>query len=644
MDAIRGLSKTSKGLDEIYTQLASGSRINKASDDAAGLAIASKLNADSRVYGQGIKNINDGISVLQIASNAITSLKDITIRRQELAEQSANGVYSDKQRESLNKEFFELSSEFQRIIATTQFNGLDLFQESGLNGLSLQLAYSDLQLDFGNLFDEMKTMGVYNVGYSGAKSNTYTVASLQGGYSSDVALGDLNGDGILDMVVTDYGTAAQCATSGYSNTVSVSMGNGDGTFGAATFYELGVGTRPHNVSLADVNGDGQLDILADTAQNDVVYVLQNQGNGVFNSDPLSNSTFNPGIYVLNGMATGDINGDGNTDIISTGRTNNGSGLYYGVFVATGNGTGVNGFSSNTNGAVIPSAAFKIEVGKLNGDDYDDVITANRNAKSFSVLYSNGSTLNNADTYNVGAAVNDVAMGDLDGDGRNDIAVAAGNNVYVYTQNSNGTFTQAKTLEAGKTVTSVEIADVNGDGSLDIVSAQGGDNTVNIFMGDGSLGFNKQTAYIGNGPVAMTTGDLNNDGLVDAVIANSKGSTATAMVAGETYLDISTQESARGSLGTLDDILSRLSLVQGKIGALESRLETAVNVMQVSKENFVSADSAITDVDVAEATAKMVRLNILEQASSSVLAHSHLQADIALQLLSFSSDNNYHKNK
>ena len=105
MDAIRGLSKTSKGLSEIYTQLASGSRINKASDDAAGLAIASKLNADSRVYGQGIKNINDGISVLQIASNAITSLKDITIRRQELAEQSANGVYSDKQRESLNKEF-----------------------------------------------------------------------------------------------------------------------------------------------------------------------------------------------------------------------------------------------------------------------------------------------------------------------------------------------------------------------------------------------------------------------------------------------------------------------------------------------------------------------------------------------------------
>ena len=100
MDAIRGLSNSSKELSKIYAQLSSGNRIYKASEDAAGLAIASRLNSDVRVYNQGIRNISDGISALQIASNALTVLQDITIRRQEIAEQSANGTYSRAQRAS----------------------------------------------------------------------------------------------------------------------------------------------------------------------------------------------------------------------------------------------------------------------------------------------------------------------------------------------------------------------------------------------------------------------------------------------------------------------------------------------------------------------------------------------------------------
>src|SRR6266436_2837198 len=89
--AQRQLSLASDEVSQEYQRLSSGMRINKASDDAAGLAIASKLNADTRVYTQGIRNFNDGISLLNTADGAVQGLSTIVTRLKELAEQAANG-------------------------------------------------------------------------------------------------------------------------------------------------------------------------------------------------------------------------------------------------------------------------------------------------------------------------------------------------------------------------------------------------------------------------------------------------------------------------------------------------------------------------------------------------------------------------
>lgn len=93
--AQRRLASNAERLSATFARLSSGLRINKASDDPAGLAVASSLYADSRVYTQGIRNLNDGISCRAIANGAIENLKTVLSRAKELAEQSANGVYSD---------------------------------------------------------------------------------------------------------------------------------------------------------------------------------------------------------------------------------------------------------------------------------------------------------------------------------------------------------------------------------------------------------------------------------------------------------------------------------------------------------------------------------------------------------------------
>jgi flagellin-like hook-associated protein FlgL len=131
LNAQRRFSDNLKALESAYTRLSSGLRINRASDDAAGLAIAEALNTDARVYSQGVKNVNDAISLQQIEESALLELSNITIRQRELTEQVANGVYSTKQRQAMNQEAQALTNEYNRIIQSTQFNGIPIFTKPG---------------------------------------------------------------------------------------------------------------------------------------------------------------------------------------------------------------------------------------------------------------------------------------------------------------------------------------------------------------------------------------------------------------------------------------------------------------------------------------------------------------------------------
>jgi flagellin len=159
LGAQRNLTDSSGKLQQAYERLSSGLRINRAKDDAAGLAIAESLKADSRVATVGIRNANDGISIISITDGAVAQITNILSRLSELAQESANGVYSNGQRSALQLEFSALMSEVERIAITTEFNGVKLLSggqnivfQVGFDGSSIsQIGYSGVQATLASL-------------------------------------------------------------------------------------------------------------------------------------------------------------------------------------------------------------------------------------------------------------------------------------------------------------------------------------------------------------------------------------------------------------------------------------------------------------------------------------------------------------
>ena len=285
--AQRQLLSADRELSSVFERLSSGQRINRASDDAAGLAISDSLKVDKRVYNQGIRNLNDGISALNQADGAIAELTSVIIRIEELAEQSLNGVYSDEQRQALDAEAQALSEEFSRITQTTSFNDLNLLRGDG-NDLRFQAGYG--------------LNGGISSGVGGAiGTGSFTQSDQLNNATEGVDLGDLDLDGNLDYVDGDG---------------NIYLGNGDGTFTA----NGSVGFSGTEVVLEDFNGDGNLDIVIFGSSS--ARSFMGNGDGSFSdeqslSDNLSN---------VQTVEAGDLNGDGNIDLVIGGTISTSAGL------------------------------------------------------------------------------------------------------------------------------------------------------------------------------------------------------------------------------------------------------------------------------------------------------------------------------
>jgi hypothetical protein len=367
------------------------------------------------------------------------------------------------------------------------------------------------------------------------------VTYSSGGYEAQsVAVADVNGDSKLDLLVANV----ICAPSGCATgSVGVLEGNGDGTFQPAVTYASG-GFSAESVAVADVNGDGKVDIsVANTCVGDggfncttgSVGVLLGNGDGTFQTA----ISYNSDGTGASSVAVRDVNGDGKPDLLvanACGNNGNAGCMIGSVGVLLGNGNGT--FRAAVN---YPSGGYEpysVAVGDVNGDGNPDLLVANRCVNSgncngvVAVLFGNGDgTFQPVLTYNSGGyEAQSVAVADVNGDGKPDLVVAnvcadsnctSGGVVGVLLGNGDGTFKAAMSYgSGGQDAESVAVADVDGDGKLDLVVANG-DGSVGVLLGNGDGSFGTAITYGSGGTRASSVAvqDVNGDGYPDVVVAN-----------------------------------------------------------------------------------------------------------------------------
>jgi len=334
------------------------------------------------------------------------------------------------------------------------------------------------------------------------------------GGTASLSSADLNDDGVPDLAAAGGG-------------VSVLLGRATGGFDPRVDYATGEGASA--VAIGDVNGDGWPDLVALETWNSAVEVLLGAGNGAFSAS--THFSVGPNPY---GLAAGLINSDPRLDL-AIGNSDNT------VSLLPGNGDGTFGAMS---GFTTQSGSDALAMADLDGDGKPDLAVANRNSAVQIWLANGDGTFRLKGEYQAGDLPNSIAIGDLNGDGRPDLVVGNGfglyvaNTVAVLLGNGDGSFGAKREFVTGFNTVSIAIGDLNGDGRPDLAvvnrgplapPADGG-AVVSVLLGDGTGRFGSKTDYgVGADPTGVVIGDFTADGAPDLAVTEAGAGVAWVLV-------------------------------------------------------------------------------------------------------------------
>jgi flagellin len=615
LQAQRRLNETTRAFARSLQRLSSGKRINRAGDDASGLAISEGLKSQSNALTRGVRNINDAFGFLSTAEGAMRTQLNILQRVRELAIQASNGTLGANERGFLNTELNEAMEEFQRLSSQTAFNGTSLLngdfetqsvQVGGRKGQSIDISIGNI--DVNQMFRKDVASGEFS-----------EVDLSPDEFAEAAAIGDVDGDGDNDIL-----------TSFASNIGGLFINDGSGNFTEQAAGVADLGGRRF-IDLADLDGDGDLDAVSTDGSE--LAVSLNDGNGNFQTPTTYGGSTDTFDFIF-----GDIDNDGDLDIVQN------NGLNAEAYVRFNDGDGNFTSSTTLTLSAIGKVRDDLALGDIDGDQDLDLIVAVAGSVEIFLNDGNGGFTSQGTMWANDPSPNAVRLADITGDGNLDLAVSTSSwndYVWVYEGAGDGSFNLWATAQTGNRPENLEVIDFDNDGVLDFITSDRNDNTISFVrgLGNGSYAAATTVAVSNVGAVShLAVGDLDMDGYIDALHGGTTGIDmqiyfqGTQNVSAFGDIDVSTQARAQEVLALIDTGITFLTTELSSIGAQQNRLTSALNANLISVENLEAAKAQVLDADLAQETAELARSQILQQAATSVLGQANTNMQIVLSLL------------
>ena len=332
INAQYNLSKVQSAMDDAMSALSSGKRINSAADDAAGIAIATRMEAQVRGLNQAMRNAADGISLANTAEGAMDEISNMLQRMRELAVQAGNDTNGSNDREALNSEITQLKAEIDRVVSTTQFNGSNLLDGTAdvslmigsEAGQTIGFSISSLGTSvLGSLTGSGTTASVTEAAFQGTAATTtetqiafsgndsfgFTITTNVGGDDAALAIeGDVANMSAAEIAASINSQAADASFEEYvSATASGNVVTIQNAFGEKIHVDNFVSSGNTTATLSTISGGDDSDsivVLGSTAANT---------GTVFNVDGSDNAAFTPEVAATSGTAAVHSHNFGDTD-------------------------------------------------------------------------------------------------------------------------------------------------------------------------------------------------------------------------------------------------------------------------------------------------------------------------------------------
>lgn len=633
MNATRNLNESYGKLATSTRRLSSGLRVGTAADDAAGLAMRELMRADIKTLGQGLRNANDGISMIQTADGGLGVIDAKLIRMKELAEQAATGTYTDVQRKMINQEYQLMANEITRIAQDTDFNSRKLLAGSGQD---INVEESKHQGDATRRINADGNTETWE--FQGPTQEKVTSSS-----TADTPLGSIDSNGLQTITkAKDNDTISYKTRSGLVTIVNTVAGDDadGGTIDTKTGKIDGVTVDSSTIAASNYTGEkvtiekkigGNWVDITDTVNAgdhtttaaEEVRLTVEKADGSIIRDTFTNSDQ---TFILKSVT------DGKDYTIETGTAST-KPIHVKSEVAvaktfdhvskTGVKTtneAVSFFEDNSANLTPASAKFTHDVktgeikeaqsvSSVTSSSYGSIKTP---VEDFTIETFNETT----NTWEK------VSLGDSAGDTvdipesvkKFRITAEYGDYQQVrdtFSNNTGGKFTLTKTqygLDLGMTDTDPTAAVKNQPSTTQLDVKSEDLVVVNIHFGSGSQETDSYNTYINM-------------------------ATAKSLGVGEAAGDnITTQKNAKKALDNLTIAIRRKDEIRAEIGSTQNRLSATIENVSIQKENLQASESRISDVDVATEMTEFNKVQIMTNAAVSMLAQANSLPKMAQKLL------------